>query len=327
MSELENIELNVETAEEENAPANFYIDLLTGNTETASPKKLLIQKVLRQLLDGYGFNRGDLETNYNPRIAGRGRARIDIAIFKSNAEHNNENLQRIVVCVSQRKRDKLRTFQEADADIQPLRELMELLPNASLGLWTNGQEEFMVRVEQTRFETILKPIGIWPAPEEGTTDLGRTGGVIQVAADAEGLQDALGRCLQYLNRNLGLDHKDAFKQLAVLVFAKMYDEAQPFVNRLFWLKGEEPYTEEGQQAIADRINQAVTKAKAWQPGLLARGWDLTLAPQEVAVVVKELARYALRDTQPKYRTTAFRSIARGVMDGREGRYPTPLNVS
>lgn len=327
MSELESIDMSTETAEEEITPENFYIDLLTGNTETANPKKLLVQKVLRQLIEGYGFNRCDLETNYNPRIAGRGRARIDIAIFQSNAEHTNDNLQRLVVCVNQRKRDKLRTFLEADADVQPLRELMELLPNVSLGMWTNGQEEFMVRVEQTRFETILKPIGIWPAPDEGTTDLSKTGGVIQVAADAEGLQDALGRCLQYLNRNLGLDHKDAFRQLAVLVFSKMYDETQPIGDRLFWIKGEEPYTEDGQHAIATRISQAVARAKAWQPGLLTLGWDLNLEPQQTAVVVKELARYALRDTQPKYRTTAFRSIARGVMDGREGRYPTPLNVA
>ena len=327
MNDQENIEVNDEMVEEENAPENFYIDILTRSTETASPKKLLVQRVLRQLIEGYGFNRDDLETNYNPRITGHGRKRVDIAIFQSNTEHTNDNLQRIVICASQRKRDKLRTFQEADSDIQALRDLMELLPSASLGMWTNGQEEFMVRVEQTRFETILKPIGVWPAPDEGTTNLGRTGGVIQIAADAEGLQDALSRCLQYLNRNLGLDHKDAFKQLAVLLFAKMCDETMLNGDRLFWIKGEEPYTEDGQQAITKRVSQAVVKAKLWQPGLLARGWDLNLAPNEISIVVRELARYALRDTQPKYRTTAFRAIARGVMDGREGRYPTPLNVA
>jgi hypothetical protein len=40
-------------------------------------------------------------------------------------------------------------------------------------------------------------------------------------------------------------------------------------DRLFWKKGEEPYTEDGQQAIATRISQAVANAKAWQPGLLS----------------------------------------------------------
>ena len=327
MTEQENIELAAETGEEENTPENFFIDILTGNKESVSAKKLLVQKVLRQLIEGYGFSRSDLETDYKPRIQGHGRKRIDIAVFQPDAEHTNENLQRIIVCVSQKNRDKLRTYAEAEADVQALQDLMELLPHVSLGMWTNGQEEFMVRVEQTRFETKLKPIGIWPAPAEGTTDIDKTGGVIQIAADAEGLEDALSRCLQYLNRNLGLDHKDAFKQLAVLLFAKMCDETKPMGERLFWIKGEEPYTPEGQASIAARIQQVVEQAKEWQPGLLARGWDLHLEPQETAVLVKELARYALRDTQPKYRTTAFRTLARRVMDGTEGRYPTPLNVA
>lgn len=41
----------------------------------------------------------------------------------------------------------------------------------------------------------------------------------------------------------------------------------------------------------------------------------------------ELARYSLSETQPRFRTGAFRAVARSVMDGREGRYPTPLNVA
>ena len=66
----------------ENGPDNFFIDILTGNKESASPKKLLVQKVLRQLIESYGFDRNDLEVNYNPQIAGQGRKRIDIAIFR-----------------------------------------------------------------------------------------------------------------------------------------------------------------------------------------------------------------------------------------------------
>ncbi|HAJ3045570.1 TPA: restriction endonuclease subunit M, partial [Escherichia coli] len=68
-------------------------------------------------------------------------------------------------------------------------------------------------------------------------------------------------------------------------------------------------------------------AKIWQPNLLTRGWDLTLEPHETSRVVMELARYNLSETQPRYRTGAFRTVARGAMDGREGRYPTPLNVA
>ncbi len=312
---------------DDGAPDNFYIDILTGNKESVSAKKLLIQKVLRQLLESYGFDRTDIEVNYNPQISGHGRKRIDIAIFRPDTEHNNDNLQRLIICKPQKARDKLRSISEADADLRELKELLELIPSATLGMWTNDQEEFLFQVEHTRFEVRTKPLGVWPAPGEATADLGRTGGVIQVSAEAEGLEDALMRCRRYLNRNLGLDHKDSFKQLAVLMLAKIYDETLPNGDRRFWIRGDEPFTVEGQQAIALRINDTITAAKIWQPNLLTRGWDLTLAPNETARVVMELARYSLSETQPRYRTKAFRAVARNVMDGREGRYPTPLNVA
>lgn len=312
---------------EDSSPANFFIDILTGKKESTSVKKLLIQKVLRQLIESYGFNRDDLEMDYNPQIPGQGRKRIDIAIFRPDTEHNNDNLQRIIVCKNQKKRDRLRSFDEADADLRELKELFELITSATLGMWTNGQEEFLFQVEHTRFEVRTKPLGIWPVPGECSTNLNRTGGVIQVSAEAEDLEDALMRCRQYLNRNLGLDHKDSFKQLAVLMLAKIYDETLSIGERKFWISGEEPFTEGGQHAIFQRINESIAAAKAWQPNILTRGWDLTLEPHEVARVVMELARYSLTETQPRYRTEAFRAVVRSVMDGQEGRYPTPLNVA
>ncbi len=315
-----------ETAEDE-SPENFFIDILTGNKESASPKKLLIQKVLRWLIESYGFDRADLELNYKPRIPGHGNKRIDIAIFRPGADHTNDNLQRIIVCKSQKKRDRLRSLTEAESDLRELKDLMELLPSVTLGMWTNGQEPFLFHVERTRFEVRIRPLGVWPVPGEATSDLDRTGGVIQVRAEAEDLEDALMRCRQYLNRNLGLDSKDAFKQLALLLLAKMYDETQPIADRLFWIRGDEPFTDDGQHAIQQRIEACIQEAMTWQPGLLALGWSLTLVPQQTSRVVMELARYSLQETQPRYRTGAFRAIARSVMDGREGRYPTPLNVA
>lgn len=252
MSDQDDIIEAPQDAAEESGPDNFFIDILTGNKESASAKKLLVQKVLRQLIESYGFDRDDLEVNYNPQIAGQGRKRIDIAIFRPDAEHNNDNLQRIIVCKTQKKRDKLRSIAEADTDLRELKELLELIPGATLGMWTNGQEEFLFQVERTRFEVRAKPLGVWPVPGERTTDLDRTGGVIQVSAEAEDLEDALMRCRQFLNRNLGLDHKDSFKQLAVLMLAKIHDETLPTGDRRFWIRGDEPFTEAGQIPVEAR---------------------------------------------------------------------------
>lgn len=318
---------------EEQQPDDFYVDIMTGDL-VKSPsdrlaKKLLIQKVLKRLIEGYGFDRNDIEVGYRPRISGTGNKVIDIAIFKSGQPHTNDTIQRIVVCEKQALRNKLRSLDEARPDLEKLIGLMELLPNVILGMWVNWQEEFLFRVERARFEDRPIPLGIWPLPGEEISDLQKTGGVIQIAADAEGLEDALSRCFLYLssNQNVGLGDKAGFQQLALLLFAKMFDETRPVSERQFWIKGDEPYTSDGQETIHQRIKECIERAVAWQPGILTQGWSLTLHPNQTARVVMELARYSLSETLPRYRTEAFRAIARSTMDGREGRYPTPLNVA
>lgn len=329
MSDQDDIIEAPQDAAEESGPDNFFIDILTGNKESASAKKLLVQKVLRQLIESYGFDRDDIEVDYKHRIRGGKPAKIDIAIFRPDAEHNNDNLQRIIVCKDQKRRDKLRSIPEAETDLRVLKDLLELIPGATLGMWTNGQEEFLFQVERTRFEVRTKPLGVWPTPGEATVDLERTGGVIQVSADAEGLEDALSRCFLYLssNQNIGLGDKAGFQQLALILFSKIYDETKPAGERLFWIKGEEPFTQEGQEAIQQRVVSCIEGAIAWKPNLLEQGWTLNLRPNQTARVVMELARYSLSETLPRYRTGAFRSVARYVMDGKDGRYPTPLNVA
>ena len=323
--------LEVET--EEPQSDDFYVDIMTGalvNKPTDKlAKKLLIQKILKQLIKGYGFERSDIEVCYRPRIPGAGNQVVDVAVFESGQPHTNETIRRIIVCEKQALRTKLRSIEEAKADFDKLNRLMELLPNASLGMWANWQEEFLFRLDRTRFEDRFIPLGIWPIPGEATSDLEQVGGGIQIPADAEGLEDALSRCFLYLssNQNIGLGDKAAFQQLALILFAKIYDETRAEADRLFWINGEEPYIHEGQHAIFQRIANCIQGAIAWQPDILEQGWTLNLRPNQTARVVMELARYNLSETQPRYRTGSFRAVARSVMDGREGRYPTPLNVA
>ena len=103
-------------ASDEETPDNFFIDILTGKKVKTSPKKLLVQKALRQLIESYGFNRDDIEVDYKHAIKGGKPAKIDIAIFHSDAEHTNDSLQRVIVCKPQKKRDKLRSITEAEMD-------------------------------------------------------------------------------------------------------------------------------------------------------------------------------------------------------------------
>ena len=303
------------------------IDILTGVEIPASPKNRLVQKVLRQLIETYGFDRKDIHTSYRLTTEGKRQKSVDIVIFRRGEKAVDEHVERVIVCQHQKPREKLRSPEEAAIDLRKLREKLELFPACHLGMWTNGHEEFFVRVEETKFEARCINIGAWPAPGERTEDVLREGGTTQVAADPEDLEAALGRCHQYLTRNLSLG-TDAFKPLGALLLAKLYDETQPKDHRRVWVRGEEPYEASGQDAIRQRVTACFEDARAWQPDVLRHGWDLNpLNAAHTARLVTELARYSLADSLPRSRTAAFRSGARSTMDGKDGRYPTPLNVA
>ena len=307
--------------------AEALIDLLSGAAIRSTPKNRLVQKVLRQLIETYGFDRSTIRTGYRPTAKGKRTASVDIVIFRHGQEPTDDSVERAIVCQTQKPREKLRSPQEAAADLRKLEKKLELLPNCHMGMWTNGHEEFFVRVEETRFQTRYIDIGAWPAPGERTDDVLREGGATQVGADPDDLEATLGRCHQYLTKNLALG-TDAFKPLGALLLAKLFDETQPDENRRFWIRGEEPFDADGQNAIRERVAACFEDARVWQPDVLLHGWDLGyLDAAQMAPLVTELARYSLADSLPRSRTTAFRSGARSTMDGREGRYPTPLNVA
>ena len=310
------------------AGAEMLIDILTGRAVRSTPKNRLVQKALRQLIETYGFDRSVIRTGYGPTVKGKRPGSVDIVIFRRDEEPADETVERVIVCHPQKPREKLRSPQEAAADLRKLHDKLELLPSCHMGMWTNGHEEFFVRVEETnRFQTRYIDIGAWPAPGEQTDDVLREGGATQVGADPDDLEAALGRCHQYLTKNLTMG-PDAFKPLGALLLTKLYDETQPDERRRFWIRGEEPYEAGGQDAIRQRVAACFGDARAWQPDVLLHGWDHGyLNAAQMAPLVTELARYSMADSLPRSRTIAFRSGARSTMDGRDGRYPTPLNVA
>lgn len=313
--------------DDDSGGAETLIDLLTGEEITASPKNRLVQKVLRQLIESYGFDRGDIKAPYRLTTEGSRAKSVDIAILRHGKEPLDENVERIIFCETQKPREKLRSAQEAAGDLRKLHEKLELLPACHLGMWTNGHEEFFVRAEATTFEKRFPDIGAWPAPGERTDDVLREGGATQVAGDPEDLEAALGRCHQYLTKNVMLGG-DAFKPLGALLLARLHDEGLAAGERKFWIRGDEPFTPDGQAAIQQRVTACFEDAKRWQPEVLRHGWDLGhLEAAQLARLVTELARYSLADSLPRSRTIAFRTAVRSTMDGKEGRYPTPLNVA
>ena len=120
----------------QDAGAEALIDLLTGETIRSNRKNRLVQKVLRQLIETYGFDRSAIRTGYRPTVRGRRPAPIDIVIFRRGEEPADEAVERIIVCQPQKAREKLRSPQEAAADLRKLRDKLDLLPDCHMGMWT-----------------------------------------------------------------------------------------------------------------------------------------------------------------------------------------------
>lgn len=86
----------------QDAGAESLIDLLTGAAIPATPKNRLVQKVLRQLIETYGFDRSTIRTGYRPTARGRRSASVDIVIFRHGQEPTDDSVERVIVCQTQK---------------------------------------------------------------------------------------------------------------------------------------------------------------------------------------------------------------------------------
>ena len=107
------------------AGVETLIDLLTGEPVRSTPKNRLIQKVLRQLIETYGFDRSAIHTSYRPTANGRRPTPVDIVIFRDGEEPADEAVERVIVCQPQKPREKLRSPQEAAADLRKLHDKLD----------------------------------------------------------------------------------------------------------------------------------------------------------------------------------------------------------
>src|SRR6266498_386249 len=101
------LDQNEAKEEESQGESELLIDILSGRSISASAKNRLVQKVVRQLLESYGFDRADIRVGYRLTTAGKRGKSVDIAIVRHGEEARDENIERVVVCQPQKVREKL----------------------------------------------------------------------------------------------------------------------------------------------------------------------------------------------------------------------------
>lgn len=79
------------------------ICVLTGNKKKANAKELMLQSIILQMNEEYGFEMSDMKRDFTFSFQDeedkRKRVTVDLAIFRAGATKEPENLERIcVVC-------------------------------------------------------------------------------------------------------------------------------------------------------------------------------------------------------------------------------------
>jgi len=310
------------------------IDYITDRPIKLRGNEEVRQRIARALFLEYGISVDDMERDFPIPVAIDGRRRstkrADIAVFAPGREHTLNNLQRVVVCKPEPKGGravtKIRTHAQAQKDLEELQDLLgqAQTPQAQYGMWTNGLDFFFLYRESTRFGVSFEPRADWPIAADSVS--GTFGTAVRLRrGEAAMLKTVFRRCHNYVHGNEGLPKDAAFWQFLYVIFAKVYDERESRrlgVPRRFYALPQEPFTNEGRQAIHDRILTLFADVKRRYETFTERD-EITLSPRALAFIVGELASYDLGGTDIDAKGIAYQELVGTNLRGDRGQYFTP----
>lgn len=312
------------------------ICVLTGEKKKASSKEQMLQSIILQMNEEYGFEMDDMKRDYSfsyeDEEGKKKRMTVDLAIFRAGAAKEPENLERIcIVCDTKVKSTDAKKGVEASLN-NALR-----ASSCDFGLWTNGDElHFSQRVEDVIGNENIIDIADFPALGESIDDMERMGDRAQPRKPAnDSLIRTFKRCHDYIYGNEGRK-KDAFWELLNLIFCKIYDEKRRYLcaernetyHRQFWVGVTERNTPEGQAAVAQRIKAIFEQLKTDEifKEVFVGNEQISLSDYGIAYVASEIAKYSFLDATVDVKGTAYETIVSNTLKQEAGQFFTPRNV-
>ena len=312
------------------------ICVLTGEKKKASSKEQMLQSIILQMNEEYGFEMDDMKRDYSfsyeDEEGKKKRMTVDLAIFRAGAAKEPENLERIcIVCDTKVKSTDAKKGVEASLN-NALR-----ASSCDFGLWTNGDElHFSQRVEDVIGNENIIDIADFPALGESIDDMERIGDRSQPRKPAnDSLIRTFKRCHDYIYGNEGRK-KDAFWELLNLIFCKIYDEKRRYLcaernetyHRQFWVGVTERNTPEGQAAVAQRIKAIFEQLKTDEifKEVFVGNEQISLSDYGIAYVASEIAKYSFLDATVDVKGTAYETIVSNTLKQEAGQFFTPRNV-
>ena len=305
MAEIEEIALNDDE----------LICVLTGDKKKASPKEQILQSIILQMNEEYGFEMADMKRDYSFSYENdegkKKRITIDLAIFRADAAKEPENLERICFVF-----DAKVKAGDAKKGVEAALNNGLRASGCDFGLWTNGDElHFSQRIEDVIGNEKIRDIADFPGIDESIEDMERLGDRTQPRKPAnDSLIRTFKRCHDYIYGNEGRK-KNAFWELLNLIFCKIYDEKRRYLcaernqsyHRQFWVGVTELNTPEGQATVAKRIKAIFEQLKSDSifSEVFAGNEQISLSDHGVAYIASEIAKYSFLEATVDVKGTAY----------------------
>lgn len=326
MAEIEEIALNDDE----------FICVLTGDKKKANEKEQILQSLILQMNEEYGFEMTDMKRGYSFSYENedgkKKRITIDLAIFRAEASKDPENLERICFVY-----DAKVKAGDAKKGVEAALHFGLRASGCNFGLWTNGEElHFSQRTEDLIGNEKIIDIADFPGLGESIEDMERQGDRSQPRKPAnDSLIRTFSRCHNYLYANEGRK-KDAFWELLNLIFCKIYDEKRRFIcaeknqtyYRQFWVGVTERNSPEGQAAVAKRIKDLFVQLKTDEilSDVFSEKDQITISDYGIAYIASEIAKYSFLDATVDVKGTAYETIVSNTLKQEAGQFFTPRNV-
>lgn len=312
------------------------ICVLTEQKKKATAKEVVLQSVIQQMNDEYGFELTDMERDfsfqYEYEDGKKKRTTIDLAIFRHGAGHDKINLERVCVVW-----DSKVSVDDKKKGVEASLHSILIYSECDYGLWTNGDDlYFCQRLEDEIGNVNLHDISDFPGVNETIEDLERQGERAKPRKPAnDSLVKTFKRCHDYIYGNEG-KKKTAFWELLNMIFCKIYDEKRRYLDaernisyrRKFWVGVKEQNTVDGQKAVAARIKGLFEDLKTDE--LFNEVFDgneqIGLSDRGLAYVASELSKYSFLDATVDVKGTAYETIVSNTLKQEAGQFFTPRNI-
>ena len=274
---------------------------ITEKLRADTPEENVRQRWARSLVEEYGYPKSDIGIEVTIRM-GRARKRADLAIYRQDEAHKQEN---VTILIEAKRDDKLPT-DDRDGEGQLLSYLAACM-NCRFGLWVGSERRAYEKTDEGVERVSDIPRFGAGAPKRPTRD---------DLTPTHELKSVFRRCHNYIYTNAGLQKAEAFHELLKLIFCKTFDEEESGRELQFGVDPQERKSTGGQRRLMEeRIAPLFRKVRGRFPFIFDADERIKLEERVVAYVVQELQYLSLLDTETDVKGDAYEELVGANLRG------------